>query len=181
MTAKTITRDDLLDLDTYGKERRHRRRALIDYKKPRRISVGPDATFYFENRETMWAQIQEMLWIEKGGDEQIDDELSAYNPLIPQGRELIATFMIEIDDPVRRAKTLQGLTGVEETITLSFAGETVTGVPEVSDDVDRTKEDGKTSSIHFIRFTFSDDQAAKFVSADQPPRQRTSPPARKTR
>ena len=94
-SARQITRDDVLSMDEYGKMRAAKRREMIELKKPRRVPVGPDATFYFENYETMWAQVHEMLWIERGGEEQIVDELAAYNPLIPQGRELVATLMFE--------------------------------------------------------------------------------------
>jgi hypothetical protein len=118
------------------------------------------STFHFESYETMWLQIHEMLHIEKGGEEQIAGELHAYNPLIPKGDELVATLMFEIDDPIRRNNLLNKLGGVENTITLQFAGETVTAIPER--DVERTSEEGKASSVHFIHFPFSADQIAKF-------------------
>ena len=155
-----ITPADILSMEDYGRERPERRKRVTEAKRNRRIAVGPDATFYFENYETMFHQVHEMLFIEKGGEEQIEDELSAYNPLIPKGRELVCTLMFEIDDPVRRAKFLNGLGGVEETVTIEFAGEAVEGVPE--DDVDRTTADGKASSIQFIHFPFTDEQVAKF-------------------
>lgn len=165
--ARTISRDDILPMEEYGKVRAARRREVIEIKKPRRVPVGPDATFYFENYATMWAQVHEMLWIERGGEAQIADELAAYNPLIPQGSELIATLMFEIDDPVRRARTLTKLTHVETMCSLRFAGETVTAVPTDDDHVERTKADGKTSSIHFLRFRFSPGQVAKFRDAGE--------------
>jgi hypothetical protein len=165
--TRAITRDDILPMNEYGKVRAARRREVIAIKKPRRVPVGPDATCYFENYATMWAQVHEMLWIERGGEAQIADELSAYNPLIPQGNELIATLMFEIDDPVRREATLRKLTHVETMCSLRFAGETVTAVPTDDDHVARTKADGKTSSIHFLRFRFTPDQAAKFRAADE--------------
>ena len=114
----------------------------------------------------MWSQIHEMLWIEKGGEEQVADELDAYNPLIPNGRELVATMMFEIDDPRRRAQVLSRLGQVEETVTLRIGDETVTAMPELQDGVERTKEDGKTSSIHFLHFPLTDAQAAMFRNAD---------------
>ena len=163
--AREITRDDILPMDEYGKVRKEKRREVIEIKKPRRVPVGPDATFYFENYATMWAQIHEMLWIERGGEAQIADELSAYNPLIPQGAELIATLMFEIDDAVRRAQTLARLTHVETMCTLRFAGETVTATPTEDDHVERTKADGKTSSIHFLRFSFTPAQVKAFRDA----------------
>src|SRR6185437_1915776 len=99
---RRITRADIMPLADYTRERAERRRRITEVKRKRRVAVGPFATFYFENYETMWQQIHEMLYIEKGGEEQIEDELRAYNPLIPQGNELVATVMFEIDDAVRR-------------------------------------------------------------------------------
>ncbi|MEK9673656.1 MAG: DUF3501 family protein [Rhodospirillaceae bacterium] len=157
---REITPQDVLSTKQYGQERAERRKRITELKRHRRVSVGPDATFYFESYDTMLHQVHEMIYIEKGGEEQIPDELAAYNPLIPNGRELVATLMFEIDDPVRRARFLDGLGGVEETVTLAFAGETVLGVSEA--DVDRTTEDGKASSVQFIHFPFTDDQAEKF-------------------
>jgi hypothetical protein len=155
-----ITRDDLMDLAEYAVIRKAKRQELSAIKKNRRVEIGPVATAYFECYETMWWQIQEMLFIEKGGEEQIADELGAYNPLIPNGHELVATVMFEIDDEVRRRNFLNRLGGVEETMFLEFAGETVDGVPE--SDVDRTSADGKASSVQFIHFPFSTEQIEKF-------------------
>lgn len=164
MVKSEITHDDIMPMDEYGKIRKQRRTEITEKKRDRRVSCGPDATFYFESYETMWHQVHEMLYIEKGGDEQIEDELSAYNPLIPNGRELVATLMFEIDDEVRRHKFLAGLGGVEETVTFEFDGEVVKGVPE--EDVDRTTADGKASSVQFLHFPFTDAQVAKFKAAD---------------
>ena len=100
--AREVTKNDIIPLEQYSKNRRQLRKYLIERKKHRRISLGPYATFYFECYETMLAQIQEMLYIEKGGDDQLQDELKAYNPLIPKGKELVATLMFEIDNPVSR-------------------------------------------------------------------------------
>lgn len=158
--ATEITRDDILPMADYAASRKQRRTAMSAIKSKRRIHVGPDATFYFECFETMWHQIHEMLYIEGGGDEQIDDELTAYNPLVPNGTELVATLMFEIDDPVRRAAFLAGLGGVEETVTITVGGETIAGVPEA--DVDRTTADGKASSIQFLHFPFTPDQINAF-------------------
>ena len=153
-----ITRADLLDLPAYEAIRKEKRAALIEIKKKRRVHIGPHATAYFENYDTMWSQIQEMLRIEKGGDAQIDGELEAYNSLIPQGRELVATVMFEIDDENRRHRVLSSLGGVEDHFFLKVAGETIHAVPE--DDVERTNADGKTSSVHFVHFPLSEAQAA---------------------
>jgi len=142
--------------------RAERRGDLIARKRQRRLAVGPDATFYFENWDTMWWQIQEMLRIEKGGEEQIADELAAYAPLVPNGHELVATLMFEIDDPVRRDRVLTGLGYVEDTIAIELDGERVAAIPELQDGVERTSPDGKTSSVHFLHFPFNDEQIARF-------------------
>ncbi len=94
------------------------------------MDVGPVCSFYFENYETMWHQIHEMLFIEKGGEAQIPDQLEAYNPLIPKGRERVATVMFEIDDPVRRRSLLARLGGVEETAFIKFGGHRIAGLAE---------------------------------------------------
>src|SRR5438270_11093083 len=124
---RQLTRADILPLDEYVKIRRERRREISALKRQRRVEIGPFATFYFENFATMWQQVQEMLYIEKGGEAQIADELAAYNPLIPQGNELVATVMFEIDDAVRRANALTRLGGVESCMFLELAGERVRG------------------------------------------------------
>jgi hypothetical protein len=160
MTAKTITRSDLVSDATFAAERKERRAALLPLKRRRRVSLGPFCTFHFECFETMLFQIQEMLLIEKGGEAQIADELAAYNPLIPQGSELVATVMFEIEDERRRAVELARLGGVEDLFFLQVGPEKVPGVPE--GDVERTRDDGKTSAVHFLRFTLTDDQKRAF-------------------
>lgn len=164
MGKHEITHDDILDMADYAPVRKQSRRTVTEMKKHRRVHIGPDATFYFESYDTMFHQIHEMLFIEGGGEEQIEDELRAYNPMIPKGRELVATLMFEIDDAERRGKFLDGLGGVEETITISVDGEEITGVPE--QDVDRTSADGKASSIQFLHFPFTDGQVEKFRKPD---------------
>ncbi len=160
MTSKReITRADILSMEEYGAKRKELRKALVAKKRHRRIEVGPVCTFYFENYESMWSQVHEMLFIEKGGEEQIADELSAYNPLIPQGRELVATVMFEIDEEARRRAFLSKLGGIEETAFIEIDGSTAKGTPE--EDVDRTTADGKASSVQFIHFPLTEDQAAK--------------------
>lgn len=163
-TPKEITREDILPFDDYAATRRERKKALMSVKKDRRMEVGPHATFYFESYETMWNQVHEMLYIERGGEDQIPDELAAYNPLIPQGSELVATVMFEIGDPDRRAKVLSTLGGVEETISISVNGEKIMGIAET--DVDRTTADGKASSVQFVHFPFTDAQIAAFRAPD---------------
>lgn len=161
MPAKrAITRADILPLDSYRAERKSLRQNVIALKERRRIEVGPYATFYFENYQTMWHQVHEMLFIEKGGEEQIPGELAAYNPLIPQGRELVATIMFEIENPVLRASVLARLGGVEHSMIMTIGDRTIRG--ESESEVERTKADGKTSSVHFTRFRFTDDDVTKF-------------------
>ncbi len=159
---REIQKEDIMPLDVYTEKRRELRKNILDYKKNRRIALGPYATFYFESYETMLAQVQEMLYIEKGGDEQLKDELSAYNPLIPNGKELTATLMFEIDNPISRAAFLGKVGGIEETVFMKINGEKIKAVPE--EDVDRTSAEGKASSVQFIHFNFTDDQIEKFQS-----------------
>ena len=159
---KLIEKSDLIPADIYAKNRKQIRKDLVEFKKNRRIALGPYATFYFESFETMLAQVQEMLYIEKGGDEQLNDELTAYNPLVPSGKELTATLMFEIDNPVSRAAFLSKVGGIEEKVYMRIDGETVKAVPE--EDVDRTSEEGKASSVQFIHFKMNDEQISKFKS-----------------
>ena len=159
---RIIEKADLIPADAYVKNRKMIRKELVEFKKNRRIALGPYATFYFESFETMLAQVQEMLHIEKGGDEQLKDELIAYNPLVPKGKELIATLMFEIDNPVSRAAFLGKVGGIENNIFMKIDNEIVKALPE--QDVDRTSDTGKASSVQFIHFKFSDDQVLNFKS-----------------
>jgi len=159
---RQIEKKDLLPSDVYAKSRKQIRKDLVEFKKDRRIALGPYATFYFESFETMVAQVQEMLHIEKGGDEQLKDELIAYNPLVPNGKELTATLMFEIDNPISRAAFLGKVGGIEEMIFMKINDEIVKAVPE--EDVDRTSAEGKASSVQFIHFKLNDDQISKFKS-----------------
>ena len=161
---KEIQKSDIMPLDAYIKNRKELRKNIVNFKKNRRVALGPYATFYFESYETMLAQVQEMLYIEKGGDEQLHDELIAYNPLIPNGKELTATLMFEIDNPISRAAFLGKVGGIEEMVFMKLNGETIKAVPE--EDVDRTSAEGKASSVQFIHFNFTDEQIQKFKSND---------------
>ncbi|HTQ13050.1 MAG TPA: DUF3501 family protein [Rhizomicrobium sp.] len=163
-TERRIAPEDILPYAEYAASRAKRRRGLIAVKKNRRVEVGPFATFHFENYDTMLSQVQEMLHIEKGGRDQIAGELEAYNPLIPQGQELIATLMLEIEDAARREAVLRTLGGIEEAVSLSLDGKTVKGAPTEYED--RTTPDGKTSSVHWIRFRLTPDEIAKFRSGE---------------
>ena len=157
---RQIEKEDLMLADVYTENRKQIRKDLVEFKKNRRISLGPYATFYFECFETMLAQVQEMLHIEKGGDEQLKDELIAYNPLIPKGKELISTLMFEIDNPISRASFLSKVGGIEDKVFMKIDDEVVKAVPE--EDVDRTSAEGKASSVQFIHFRLNEDQIAKF-------------------
>lgn len=160
MARHELTATEILPWAEYARDRAEHRKRITAIKRNRRVEVGPYVTFYFESRDTMWLQVQEMLHIEKGGEAQMVDELAAYNPLIPKGRELIATFMIEIDDPLRRARVLAGLGGVEATAFIEVGGERVSAQAE--DDQDRTTADGKASSVQFVHFPFTETQIAAF-------------------
>jgi hypothetical protein len=159
-TKRQLTRDDIMPLADYAKVRRDKRREISELKKRRRIEVGPFATFYFESFATMWQQVHEMLYIEKGGDDQLHDELAAYNPLIPQGRELVATVMFEIEDPDRRARELARLGGIEHRAFVELAGERIFG--EADPTRENTSPEGKASSVQFLRFPFTPAQSAAF-------------------
>jgi hypothetical protein len=159
---RRITPADILSAGEYDQQRKSLKANLIPMKKLRRIEVGPFATFYFENYATMWLQVQEMLRIEKGGEEQIPGELAAYNPLIPQGEELIATMMLEIEDEKRRNAVLLTLGGIEETVFMEIGSDVIRATPTEYDD--RTTADGKTSSVHWLRFKLTRDQITRFGS-----------------
>jgi hypothetical protein len=157
---RRITAADLMPDTEFAKVRGERRAALMPRKRQRRVSLGPVCTLIFETYDTMLFQVQEMLLIEKGGEAQAPDELAAYNPLIPQGSELVATTLFEIDEPVRRAQTLGRLGGVDDHFFLELAGERAHAIPE--GDVERTREDGKTSAVHFLKFPLSETQKQVF-------------------
>ena len=160
MTPRKIEPSAIVPLPQYAGERAERRKRITELKKHRRLEVGPFATFYFESYDTMLHQVHEMLFIEKGGAEQQPDELAAYNPLIPQGSELVATVMFEIDDPLRRARVLASLGGIEHKAFIRIGSDIIRGVAE--EDQERSREDGKASSVQFIRFPFSPAQIAAF-------------------
>ena len=161
---RKITEADVLSDADYAARRKELRAQSIEAKKNRRVEIGPFATLYFENYDSMWLQVHEMLRIEKGGHAQIAGELEAYNPLIPQGAELIATMMLEIEDPIRRNSVLSRLAGIENAVFMEFAGERISAAPTEYED--RTTPDGKTSSVHWVRFRFTPQQIAKFKSGE---------------
>ena len=166
MTARQVTRADILPMAEYGAIRKEQRRKISEIKKMRRIEVGPYSTYYFESYDTMWHQVHEMLFVEKGGEAQIQDELDAYNPLIPQGSELIATVMFEVPDPARRMAVLHQVGGIENHMLLMIGGETVRGEPDT--ERENTSEHGKASSVQFVRFILTPAQKVAFKSPATP-------------
>jgi len=162
---REVKKSDLMPLEEYSKKRKEIRKEIVNYKKNRRVSLGPHANFYFESYKTMKAQIQEMLYIEKGGDEQIKDELSAYNPLIPNGNELVATLMFEIDNPVLRLDFLNKVGGIEEKVYMKVGNDKIIATPEK--DLDRTSDEGKASSVQFVHFNFSEKQIKNFKDIEK--------------
>ena len=174
-TNRPIEKADILPMEDYGRLRDQRRRDIAEVKKPRRVAIGPDVTLYFENFATMLHQVHEMLFVEKGGDEQLADELAAYNPLIPDGANLVATLMIEIPDAARRKRVLKQLVGIESAVAITIGEDVVPALAD--DDVERTTADGKTSSVHFLRFHFSSERIARFRDPAVPVAIRVEHPA----
>ena len=165
MIRKEILFKDVMPMSEFGKARAELRRKLMPAKRRRRVGVGPWSTFYFESYETMWFQVHEMLWIEGGGDAQLPGELAAYNPLIPKGRELVATLMFEVENPDERARLLTTLVGVEKTIVLNVAGQRIFGL--VEEEVGQARSDRKVSSVQFVHFPFTDDEVRSFLDASE--------------
>ena len=151
-----LTRDDLFTLEEYAERRTDFRQKVMEHKKNRRLAIGPNATLYFEDQLTIHYQIQEMLRIEKVFEaEGIAEELTAYNPLIPDGQNWKATFMIEYDDPEERQRQLAKLKGVESDVWMKV-GDNAPIVPIADEDLERENED-KTSAVHFMRFELSEE------------------------
>lgn len=152
--SRTITRDDIMPLDQYETIRADKKSEAVARKALTRLSIGPKATILFETWDSMWLQIQEMLRIEKGGEEQIPDELAAYDPMVPKGSELTATVLFEVDDPVRRDAFLRSIGGVEDHVAIQIGEHIVRARQE--GDVERTRaSDGKASAVHFFHFDFT--------------------------
>lgn len=162
---RTITADDILPMEQYELIRADKKQEAIARKKLTRISVGPYATVLFETWDSMWLQIQEMLRIEKGGAEQLPDELAAYDPMVPKGGEMTATVLFEIEDEVRRDAFLRSIGGIEDHIALDVCGHIAKARPE--GDVERTREsDGKASSVHFFHFDLSPEAVAAWKTGE---------------
>tara|TARA_B100000674_G_scaffold122743_1_gene93849 strand:- start:10505 stop:11092 length:588 start_codon:yes stop_codon:yes gene_type:complete len=160
MNKRIISLDDIISNEEYGNIRSSKRREMIEFKKFRRIDVGPVASLYFESKDTMIYQIQEMAYVEKITREELDEELASYNPLVPNGRELTATMMIEIDDPLRRKNFLSRLGGVEEKVKIVIGDIEI--YADYEKDVDRTTSAGKASAVHFLHFKFNDELVEAF-------------------
>ena len=160
MNKRIISIDDIISNEEYGSIRSEKRREMIEFKKYRRLDVGPVASLYFESRDTMIYQIQEMAYVEKITRDELNEELASYNPLVPNGKELTATMMIEIDDPLRRKNFLSRLGGVEEKVKIIIGGSEI--YADYEKDVDRTTGDGKASAVHFLHFKFDDELIKAF-------------------
>ena len=164
MNNRIISLDDIISNDEYGNIRSSKRKEMIEFKKFRRLDVGPVASLYFESRDTMIYQIQEMAYVEKITREELGEELASYNPLVPNGRELTATMMIEIDDPLRRKNFLSRLGGIEEKVKIVISGYEI--YADYEKDVDRTSSEGKASAVHFLHFKFTDELIKAFKNKD---------------
>lgn len=162
---RTITADDILPTAQYDLIRKDKKQEAVERKKLTRLAVGPYATVLFENWDSMWLQVQEMLRIEKGGAEQLVDELAAYDPMVPKGSELTATIFFEIEDPVRRDRFLRTIGGVEDHIAIKVGNHRIPARAE--GDVERTREsDGKASAVHFFHFDFTPEAIAAWKAGE---------------
>jgi len=161
--ARRVIPADIISPSQFAKERGQRRAALLPLKRLRRVEVGPHATMYFENYDTMLFQIQEVLYLEKGGPDQVEEEVAAHNPLIPQGGELIATVTFDIDDPERRAAILGRLDGIERRFFIQIDNDRVFGAPD--SDAQPSRDDGTDAFVHFVRFTLTKAQRDRFAQA----------------
>jgi hypothetical protein len=156
---QSLTRDDLMSLERYAEERAAFRARVMAHKKHRQVRLGEHATLYFEDRVTIQYQIQEMLRVERIFErEGMQEELDAYNPLIPDGSNLKATFMIEYADADERKRELAKLVGIEDRVWVRVAGhDQVFAIAD--EDLERETEE-KTSSVHFLRFELTDAMVA---------------------
>ena len=161
MTMAQISRDSLLTLEAYSRQRHEFRARVIAHKKNRTLHLGEHLTLIFEDELTIRYQIQEMLRIEKTFEEEgIRDELDAYNPLVPDGTNLKATMMIEYDDPAVRKQELAKLRGIEDTVYVQVDGHAK--VYAIADEDLERENDEKTSSVHFLRFELDPAMIASF-------------------
>ena len=153
--SNVIEEREILSRSTYIGKRKTLRENMVLRKKLRRIDIGPYITVYFENKDTIIHQINEMVYIENGGKEQVKEEIAAYKSLVPNGKELVATVMVEIDTPIKRAEFLGKMGGFEEKIGIMIDNIKIEGKAEL--DGDRTTADGKASSVQFVHFEFNDE------------------------
>jgi len=159
MRAAKLTRDDLWSLEEYAKRRNDFRAEVMAHKKSRQVAIGPNATLYFEDRLVMQYQVQEMLRIERIFEQDgIQEELDAYNPLIPDGSNWKATFMVEFPDVDERKVALAKLIGIEKKVWVRI-GNREKVFPIANEDLDRETEE-KTSSVHFLRFELTPEMVA---------------------
>lgn len=159
MMAAKLTRDDLWSLEEYAKRRNDFRAEVMAHKKSRQVAIGPNATLYFEDRLVMQYQVQEMLRIERIFEQDgIQEELDAYNPLIPDGSNWKATFMVEFPDVDERKVALAKLIGIEKKVWVRI-GNREKVFPIANEDLDRETEE-KTSSVHFLRFELTPEMVA---------------------
>jgi hypothetical protein len=162
---RTIIAADILPVEQFQAIRAEKKAESIARKKLTRVSVGPHATVLFETWDSMWLQIQEMLRIEKGGDEQLPDELAAYDPMVPKGSELTATVLFEVGDTARRDAFLRSIGGIEKHVAIEVAGRQIRARPE--GDIARTRErDNKASAVHFFHFDFTPEAIAAWKSGE---------------
>ena len=160
---RKLTRLDLYSLEKYAEVRASFRAQVMDHKRSRRLPIGPNAALYFEDRLTIQYQVQEMLRTERIFEAQgIEEELAAYNPLIPDGSNWKATFMVEFEEIVERRRRLAELVGIEDRVWVRVAGhEAVRSIAD--EDIERDTGD-KTSSVHFLRFELSPAMVASLKS-----------------
>jgi len=157
---KKISLGDLMSIDAYEAQRPVIRKAIMEHKKTRRVPLGPNAMLHFEDYMVMRYQVLELIRAEKiEAEEELLGELEAYNPLIPDGKNLKVTFMLEYPDPKDREEKLKQLIGIEELISIKI-GDTDPVYPIANEDLPRSTEE-KTSSVHFLRFEFSDEAIAQ--------------------
>jgi len=156
---KKLSISDLMSIEAYNEQRPAIRQAMMEHKKSRRVALGPNATLHFEDYMVMRYQVLELIRAEKITDkEDLEQELEAYNPLIPDGRNLKVTFMLEYPDPEERRERLSQLIGIEELISIQIDGFDPV-YPIANEDLPRSTEE-KTSSVHFLRFEFTDEMVA---------------------
>ncbi len=161
--TQKLTRDDLYTLEKYAEVRAEFRERVLRHKKDRRLALGTNAALYFEDRLTMQYQVQEMLRIERIFEAKgIEEELEAYNPLIPDGSNWKATFMVEFPDVEERREMLRKLKGVEDRVYVQVAD--FDRVYAVADEDLERSDDEKTSAVHFLRFEFPAEQVAALKS-----------------